>query len=161
MRILGSITNRIFLASALLAMLSIGAAVYFVSARMTQQTELELQGDLTEAATLVDDQRRTQFDNFERTALLIADLPRFKATVEIGDPPTTEPIAKDYQVKAGADMLMVTGRRGEQLALVPDTLPRPPTAALDAARAMDGKTLPAFWAHPGGILEVVSVPIAL
>ena len=35
MRVLGSITNRIFLASALLAMLSIGAAVYFVSARMT------------------------------------------------------------------------------------------------------------------------------
>ena len=33
MRVLGSITNRIFLASALLAMLSIGAAVYFVSAR--------------------------------------------------------------------------------------------------------------------------------
>ena len=31
MRVLGSITNRIFLASALLAMLSIGAAVYFVS----------------------------------------------------------------------------------------------------------------------------------
>ena len=44
MRVLGSITNRIFLASALLAMLSIGAAVYFVSARMTTQTELELQG---------------------------------------------------------------------------------------------------------------------
>ena len=43
MRILGSITNRIFLASVLLAMLSIGAAVYFVSARMTTQTELELQ----------------------------------------------------------------------------------------------------------------------
>ena len=42
MRILGSITNRIFLASALLAMLSIGAAVYFVSARMTTQTEIEL-----------------------------------------------------------------------------------------------------------------------
>ena len=68
MRFLGSITNRIFLASALLAMLSIGAAVYFVSARMTTQTELELQRDLTEAATLVDDQRRTLFDNFARTA---------------------------------------------------------------------------------------------
>ena len=86
MRVLGSITNRIFLASALLAMLSIGAAVYFVSARMTAQTELDLQGDLTEAATLVDDQRRTQFDNFTRTARLIADLPKFKAVVEIADP---------------------------------------------------------------------------
>ena len=68
MRFLGSITNRIFLASALLAMLSIGAAVYFVSARMTSETEAELQRDLTEAATLVDEQRVTLFDNFARTA---------------------------------------------------------------------------------------------
>ena len=87
MRVLGSITNRIFLASALLAMLSIGAAVYFVSARMTTQTEAELQSDLTEAATLVDEQRRTQFDNVARTARLIADLPKFKAVVEIADRP--------------------------------------------------------------------------
>jgi len=53
MRVLGSITNRIFLASALLAMLSIAAAVYFISNRMTSETEAELQGDLHEAATLV------------------------------------------------------------------------------------------------------------
>ena len=33
MRVLGSLTNRIFLASTLLAMLSIGSAVYFVSSR--------------------------------------------------------------------------------------------------------------------------------
>ncbi|MSO36175.1 MAG: hypothetical protein EXQ54_07070 [Acidobacteria bacterium] len=47
MRLLGSITNRIFLASALLAMLSIAAAVYLISARMTSETEAELQRDLT------------------------------------------------------------------------------------------------------------------
>ena len=98
MRFLGSITNRIFLASALLAMLSIGAAVYFVSARITAQTEIELQGDLNEAATLVDDQRRTQFENFARTARLIADLPKLKAAVDIADRPTLAPIAADYQL---------------------------------------------------------------
>src|SRR5512134_728620 len=75
MRVLGSITNRIFLASALLATLSIGAAVYFVSARLTAQTEVELQRDLVEAATLVADQRQTQVENVTRTARLIADLP--------------------------------------------------------------------------------------
>ena len=52
---------------------------------MTRETEAELQRDLTEAATLVDEQRRTLFDNFTRTARLIADLPKFKAAVEIGD----------------------------------------------------------------------------
>src|SRR5262245_23347320 len=100
MRVLGSLSNRIFLASTLLATLSIGAAVYFVSARMTRETEAEIQRDLAEASTLVDEQRRTQFDNVTRIAALIADLPRFKAAVEIGDRPTFEPIAKEYRDKA-------------------------------------------------------------
>lgn len=161
MRILGSITNRIFLASALLAMLSIGAAVYFVSARMTTQTEIELQGDLNEAATLVDDQRRTQFENFARTARLIADLPKFKAVVEIGDRPTLAPIAVDYQQQAGADLLMVTGRHGERLAVAGETGVHAAQTAADVALASSGKSTPAFWTHPSGVLEVVSVPITI
>ena len=52
MRFLGSITNRIFLASALLGILSIGAAVYFVSAQLSSQTEADLQSDLNGAASL-------------------------------------------------------------------------------------------------------------
>lgn len=161
MRVLSSITNRIFLASALLAMLSIGAAVYFVSARITSQTELELQRDLAEAATLVDDQRRSQSDNFARTATLIADLPKFKAVVDIGDRPTLTPIAEDYLAKAGADLLVVTGRGGERLAMVgaSDALavnqPNTPPAVPDM------KATATFWAHPAGVLEVVSVPITL
>lgn len=162
MRIFGSITNRIFLASALLAMLSIGAAVYFVSARLTAQTELELQRDLTEAATLVDDQRRNQFENFARIATLIADLPKFKAVVEIGDRPTLAPIALDYMGKAGADLLIVTGRRGEQLALAGEVEAHPlPPQPSDVALASAGKGAPAFWVHPSGVLEVVSVPITV
>jgi signal transduction histidine kinase len=161
MRVLGSITNRIFLASAFLAMLSIAAAVYFVSARLTTQTELELQSDLTEAATLVDDQRRTQFDNFARTARLLADLPVFKAVVDIADRPTLAPIAADYRIQAGADLLIVTGRHGEPLALAGEAATPNPTAPNDAAFAADGKGTAAFWAHPAGVLEVVSVPIRL
>ena len=159
MRVLGSITNRIFLASALLAMLSIGAAVYFVSSRMTSETEAELQGDLTEAATLVEEQRVTQFDNVARTARLIADLPKFKAVVEIGDRPTLMPIAADYQEQAGADLLIVTGRHGEQLAVVGETAAAHPVFA--DSTIVEGKILPTFWAHPSGVLEVVSVPVTL
>ena len=159
MRVLGSITNRIFLASALLAMLSIAAAVYFVSSRMTSETEAELQGDLTEAATLVDEQRVTQFDNVARTARLIADLPKFKAAVDTGDRPTLVPIAADYQQQSGADLLIVTGSRGEQLALVGETAAAHPDTA--AAAAIDGKMTPSFWPHPSGVLEVVSVPVTL
>ena len=160
MRMLGSLTNRIFLASALLAMLSIGAAVYLISARMTSETEAQLQRDLTEAATLVDEQRRTQFDNIARTASLIADLPKFKAVVELADGPTLQPIAADYQLKAGADLLVVRGSRGEVLATSGEP-PTPPVSASaeDLKLALGGQTAPSFWLHPRGVMEVVSVPV--
>ena len=158
MRVLSSITNRIFLASALLAMLSIGAAVYFVSNRMTSETEAELQGDLTEAAMLVNEQRVSQFDTISLRARVIADLPKFKAVVEIGDRPTLMPIASEYQQQAGADLLMVTGRTGQQLALLGEVAATPPSVAPAVA---DGNGTPAFWMHPAGVLEVVSVPITL
>jgi signal transduction histidine kinase len=160
-RVLGSITNRIFLASALLAMLSIGAAVYFVSARVTSQTELDLQGDLTEAATLVDDQHRTQFENFVRTARLIADLPKLKAAVDTNDLPTLEPIATDYQHQSGADLFIVTGRDGGELAIAGEMSVHPTVAGGEVARAADGTGRSAFWPHPAGVLEVVSVPITI
>ena len=63
MTILGSLTNRIFLASAALAVMSIGAAVYFVSLTTTRQAEAELQRGLIEAGTLVDQQCATLVDN--------------------------------------------------------------------------------------------------
>ena len=162
MRVLGSITNRIFLASALLAMLSIGAAVYLISARMTSETEAELQRDLTEAATLVDEQRRTQFENVARTAQLIADLPKFKAVVEIADRPTLQPIAVDYQLQAGADLLLVSDRRGNLLAMSGEpATQQASTVASDLKLVLDGQMAPAFWLHPRGVMEVVSVPITL
>ena len=162
MRVLGSITNRIFLASALLAMLSIGAAVFLISARMTSETEAALERDLTEAATLVDEQRRTQFDNVARTARLIADLPKFKAVIEIADRPTLQPIAADYQLQAGADLLMVSDRRGELLAIAGEPAAQSASAsAADLKLALEGQVAPAFWQHPRGVLEVVSVPVTL
>lgn len=160
MRVLGSITNRIFLACALLAMLSIGAAVYFVSARMTTQTEQELLGDLTEAATLVNDQRRTQFENFARTARLIADLPKLKAAIDT-DPPTLAPIARDYQEQSGADLLIITDHDGHELAISGETSVHPAVAKADAVLAPGGQDVTTLWAHPAGVLEVVSVPVTL
>lgn len=160
MRLLGSITNRIFLASTLLATLSIGAAVFFVSARMTRETEAELQRDLTAAATLVDELRRTQFDNIARTARLIADLPKFKAVVDIGDRPTLEPIAADYRQQAGADLFIVTGRHGESLAISGDPAVHV-SGTPDLQQALDGSMATAFWMLDRGVLEVVSVPVTV
>ena len=69
-----------------------------------------------------------------REAALVADLPRFKATVELNDPPTMRPVAEDYRKQLGADLLVVTNPRGTVLAEI----------------AASGKE---------AIVDVVSVPI--
>lgn len=159
---LGSLRSRIFLASTLLATASIGSAVYFVSTLLTAQAEAELQRDLSEAVTLVEQQSTTRFDTVRRTATLIADLPKFKAALETRDPPTVEPIARDYLEQAGADLVIVTDRDGRRLAsaatgthALGPTAP-PATALPEGARP--GET---FWPHPAGVLQLVTVPVTI
>ena len=97
MRLLSSLTNRIFLASAALAVLCIGAAVYFVNVRVTREAEAELERGLVEAGRVVEQHRTTLSETFTLVARLMADLPKLKAAVETGDPPTVQPLAADYR----------------------------------------------------------------
>src|SRR5580765_5236542 len=123
MKILGSLTNRIFLASAALAVLSIGFAVYFVSRTTTSEAEAELRRGLLEAGALVDQQTATLAQTFSVMARLVADLPKLKAGVADSDPPTVQPIALDYQKQLGAALLVVTDRHGKVLAVSGDVDP--------------------------------------
>lgn len=156
-----SLTNRIFLASAALAVLSIGAAVLVVNAAVTARAEAELGRALDEAAAFLEEYRTTLFDHFGREARLLADLPRFKAAVDLDDPPTMAPIASEYAEQIGADFLAVTGRSGRVLAAVGpaarDALG--PAADLAIGEAAAGRETTAFWPYAGGVLQVVSVPI--
>src|SRR5204862_4819877 len=81
MKILGSLTNRIFLASAALAVVSIASAVYFVSRTTTREAEAELQRGLIEAGTLVDQQTASLVQSVTVMARLVAALPRLTAGV--------------------------------------------------------------------------------
>ena len=132
---LSSLSNRVFFASTLLTTVSIGFAVFFVSNRLGAQAEEDLQRDLAEAASLVEEQRATLLDTFTRTARLIADLPKFKAAVETGDPPTILPIARDYQEQARADLFHVEDP--------------------------DGRVLADIGGAQSGVLQVVSVPVSI
>ncbi len=133
---LSSLTNRLFAAMALLAVLSIGAATYYATAAVTAQAEAELRRGLDEAGTLVEQYRTPLLDHFNREARLVADLPKLKAAVAVNDPPTLRPIAEDYQKQLGADFFLVTGPRGRELARIGTS-------------------------EPNGILQVVSVPITI
>ncbi|MGQ0732539.1 MAG: ATP-binding protein [Acidobacteriota bacterium] len=160
---LSSLTNRIFVASTLLATVAIGSAVFFVSSRLEQQAEAELGRDLTEAVRLVDQQRATQFDTLTRTARLIADLPKFKAAIETHDEPTVRPIAQDYHRQAGSDVFIVRDDRGRLLASIGTTASL--AHGSDAKGEVPGaEGAPAAWAlgpDAAGVLQVVTVPVTI
>ena len=112
MTISWSLTNRIFLATALMAVLSIGLAIYVVNVAVTRQTEDELRRGLDDVATLVEHNQDLLFEQFAREARLIADLPKLKAAVGVNHPPTLRPIAEDYQAQIGSDVFVVTNANG-------------------------------------------------
>jgi signal transduction histidine kinase len=159
-KIFASLTNRIFFASAALAVLSIGVAIYNVNAAVTEQAEQELRRGLDEAGTLVDEYRRLLFEHFSREARLVADLPRLKAAVELADPPTVQPIAVEYQQQLDAALVIITDPEHRVLAEVAAAPVAGSTADLPAIReAALGREASSFLSHPGGILQVVSVPV--
>jgi signal transduction histidine kinase len=160
MKLFGSLTNRIFLASAMLAVLAIAVAVYRVNVAVTRQAENELRRGLEEASTLLEEIRTTQFDHFSREARLVADLSNMKAALDTGDPITVRPIAQDYQRQIGCDLFLVTGPVGRVLAeegrvSVDADVPAVREAI---ARALKGHEVVALWPYRGGVIQVATVP---
>jgi signal transduction histidine kinase len=159
MTLLASLTNRIFLATALLSMGTIGLAIYLVSARVTRQVEGELERGLAESASLLDRQRADLANHYLTLARLVADLPKLKAAVNEQDAPTVAPLGREYQRQLDADVLLVTGHTGLVLFASPDA---PPAAQLaSVAAALEGRESAAFWPHPHGVLQLVTVPISV
>ena len=153
-----SLSNRIFIACALVATLSLGFAFYFVNARATREAEAELRRGLDEAGILVEQNRVGVTDTFTRLARLVADLPKLKAAVETGDAPTVQPLADEYRDQVKADILLLAGKRGELLGQSgegADELTVP--AALKDVESTD--EISTFAPHSRGVLQIVSVPI--
>ena len=158
MPLLASLSNRIFLACTLVATTALGIVLYVVNARVSAETEVELRRELTEAAGLMDERRVTLTDTFTRLATLVADLPKLKAAVATADPPTVQPLADDYRHQTNADVLVVTGSRGDVLGSAGAD-----QAAREAAVAASSSSGagPRFAPHTRGILQLVSVPIVI
>ena len=157
MRAISSLTNRVFLACTLLATLSLGLAFYFVDERASSEAEADLRLGLLEAGTLVDRYGVTRTDHFMRLARVVADLPKLKAAVETGDPPTVQPLAEEYRNEVAADLLVLTGRGG--MVLGADGGDAATIAA--AAPPESDEEVTIFAPHERGVLQLVSVPIML
>ena len=158
MRIASSLTNRVFLACTLLATLSLGFALYFVDERASAAAEAELRRGLVEAGSLVDEHSATRTDHFTRLARVVADLPKLKAAVETGDPPTVQPLADDYRAEVNADLLVLTGDGGRVLGLAGADAADLSVALGDVSSTDERST---FRPHGRGLLQLVSVPIFL
>ena len=155
-----SLTNRIFLACTLLAILSLGFAFYFVNARASTEAEASLERELTEAAALVDQQRADLTDQFTRMAELVADAPKLKAAATTADPPTVQPIAEEYLKRVAlkwvtADLFVVSDRSGRVIAATG----RSASAINPGEGAGSVEEFSRVIAQQRGLLQVVSVPI--
>jgi signal transduction histidine kinase len=155
MRLSSSLTNRIFLACTLLATVSLGFAFAFVNAQVTGEVEAELQRDLTEAGTLVDQRRALFTETFTTMTRLIADLPKLTAAVSTGDAPTVQPLADEYRKRLDADALVIHSPSGAVLA----GSGAETDALMAAARSQTSDENTMSVPHPRGLLQVVSAPI--
>lgn len=158
MNVLSSLTNRIFVGTALLVVMAIAVAVYRVNVSVTARAEADLERTLNEAATLVDDLSRTQFDDFARSARLVGKFPVLRAAVATDDAPTVQPVAVEYQRDIKADLFVVLNRSDRILANA-GTLsePRLVEGAIAGGRDLRHPT----WTYPyeNGVLLVTAVPM--
>ncbi len=163
MKMLSSLRSRIFLASALLAVLSIGVAIYLVNRTVTGEAERTLEREIVATGAQIDQLRAERTQTFTLMARLIADLPKLKAAVETNDPPTVQDIAGGYRSQLNASLVLVTNRAGDLLYSAGGS----PRAAAIAANqpavreALAGRDSVSLLPQPNGILQVVTVPIAI
>jgi signal transduction histidine kinase len=161
MRALSSLRSRIFLASAVLAVLCIGVAIYLVNVRVTEEAERTLQREIVAAAALVDNLRTTRTETFTQMARFIADAPPLKAAVDTNDPPTVQPIANRYQDQVKSNLLIVTNKAGGLLATVGAS---ERTAAIVSSQpaihdALAGRETLSLLPQPDGMIQLVTVPV--
>ena len=161
MKLLSSLRSRIFLASAVLAVLCIGVAIYLVNVRVTEEAERTLQREIVAAAGLVDNLRTTRTETFMQMARFIADAPPLKAAVDTNDPPTVQEIANRYQDQVKSNLLLVTNREGGVLATVGGS---GRTAAIVSNQpaihdGLAGRETLSLLPQPDGMIQLVTVPV--
>ena len=159
---LRSLQNRIFLASAVLTVLSMSVALYLVSVRVNQEAERALQADLAATGALVTQLRTTRTETFTMMARLVADAPKLKAAVDTNDPPTVQNVSDEYQQRLRAHLLVVTNRQGQMLAHVGDADEARSASTHPATRdALAGRERFDMLPAAGGLVQLATVPIAL
>jgi signal transduction histidine kinase len=163
MTLLSSLRSRMFLASAVLAVVCIGIAIFIVNGQVTREAERTIEREIVATSAQVEQLRNERAQNFTLMARLIADLPKLKAAMATDDPPTVQDIASGYQAQLRAHVILVTNKTGQVLYSAGGS---PPIGAIASHRpavreALDGRDTVSLLPQPHGILQIVSVPVAL
>lgn len=163
MTMLSSLRGRIFLTSALLAVLSIGVAIYLVNVRVTREEERALLREIVTTGAQIDQLRATRTETFTTMARFIADAPTLKAAVDTNDPPTVQDIAAGYQDQLRSNLLLVTSKTGAVLATVGASDRAASIVARQPAvrQALNGHEGFSLLPQPDSVLQLVTVPITI
>jgi signal transduction histidine kinase len=163
MTLLSSLRGRIFLTSALLAVLSIGAAIYLVNVRVTREEERALLREIVTTGAQIDQLRATRTETFTTMARFIADAPTLKAAVDTNDPPTVQDVAAGYQDQLKSNLLLVTSKTGAVLATVGVSGRAASIVAQQPAirEALGGREGFSLLPQPDSVLQLVTVPITI
>jgi signal transduction histidine kinase len=163
MTLLSSLRSRMFLASAVLAVVCIGIALFIVNGQVTREAERTIEREIVTTSAQVEQARNERAQTFTLMARLIADLPKLKAAMSTDDPPTVQDIASGYQAQLKAHLVLVTNKSGQVLYAAGGS----PRAGIIAAHqpavrdALGGHDTVSLLPQPNGILQIVSVPVAL
>jgi signal transduction histidine kinase len=163
MRVFSSLRSRMFLATAALAVLSIGVALYVVNRSVTREAERALQREIVATGTLVDQLRATRTETFTAMAQLVADSPTIKSSVDTNDRPTVQNVADGYQRQLNSRLLLITHKSGRVLAVVGASFPTAETVARqpEVRGALSGRQSVSLFPQSNGILQLVTVPITI
>jgi signal transduction histidine kinase len=163
MTLLSSLRSRMFLASAVLAVLCIGIAIFIVNGQVTREAERTIEREIVTTSAQVEQLRKDRAQTFMMMARLIADQPKLKAAMATDDPPTVQDIASGYQAQLNANLVLVTNNSGQVLYSAGGS-PRAGTIAAHqpaVREALSGHDTVSLLPQPGGVLQIVTVPVAL
>jgi signal transduction histidine kinase len=166
MTFFSSLRSRIFITSAVLAVLSIAVAIYLVNARVTREAERTLQREIRSTAAQFDQLRATRTETFEIITRFMADTPHLKAAVTTDDPLTVQAFMLDFESQLNesqlkSNLLMITDKVGRILSRfgTPERAAGVIAGHPAIRAALAGRESVNLVPLPEGVLQLVTVPI--
>ncbi len=157
-----SLSSKILTLVMVVLAILLAVSMIFIRSRVQQEVEERLEQELSASRRVL---LEVQGSRLERLALLArssAEAPRFKATIDEGDPATVLDTGRDELAIVKADLLLVTDGGGRELArLIPEALPVSDVAAIPVvASALAGTGAQDIWRVGTRLFQVASSPVA-